>query len=55
MRNFFKSGNLYLEKLSLRRLSKAHAVFFPLKTLLEPEQTLRAIEGDDLNPMIKIL
>ena len=43
----------YLEKLSLTRLSKAHAVFFLENSLLEPEQTLRAIEGDDLNPMIK--
>ncbi|MDQ7082241.1 MAG: replication initiation protein [Aquificota bacterium] len=35
----------YLEKLSLRRLSKAHAVFFLENSLLEPEQTLEAMKG----------
>ena len=48
-----KKWEPYLEELSLRRLSKAHAIFFLENSLLEPEQTLKAIEGDDLNPMIK--
>jgi len=51
--DLLKKWEPYLKELNLRRLSKAHAVFFLENSLLEPEQTLKAIEGDDLNPMIK--
>jgi len=43
----------YLERLKLRRLSKAHAVFFLENSLLDPEQTLEAIRADDLNPLVR--
>ena len=48
-----KKWEPYLEGLNLRRLSKAHAVFFLENSLLEPEQTLGAIQADDLNPLIR--
>jgi len=43
----------YLERLELRRLSKAHVVFFLENSLLDPEQTLEAIKADDLNPLVR--
>jgi plasmid replication initiation protein len=43
----------YLEKLNLNRLSRAHAIFFLENSLLEPEQTAKAIEIDDANPMVR--
>jgi len=43
----------YLQKLSLKRLTIAQAIFFLENSLLDPDQTIKAIEADDLNPIIK--
>jgi len=49
----FKKWEPYLEELNLRRLSKAHVIFFLENSLLDPEQTLGAIRADDVNPLIR--
>ena len=52
-RELLQKWKPYLEGVELRRLSTAHALFFLENSLLEPEQTLRAIEVDDMNPMVR--
>jgi len=49
----FRKWKPYLDRVNLSRLTPAQAIFFLENSLLDPEQTIKAIEADDQNPLVE--